>query len=201
MPVVGRWDASRFEKFRIAGYNRPHLFALIQADPIMAGAHAVNPPHSGNRLLMIVALLLMLAVCGLSGLGYLLLTGHHPTGVTPAPAPEQNKADTPPVFTKFDTIVVNLAGPGGETLQVDLQAELASQDEQARLNDYMPRVRSALIMLLTAKTAAELATPQGKVELKTQIKQLANESIDGHQDEPVKNVAFTSFLIQHAGGD
>ena len=55
---------------------------------------------------------------------------------------------------------------------------------------------AALILLLSSKSAAELATPDGKVKLKAQVKQIINESMDSGEEELVQSVLFTSFIIQ-----
>jgi flagellar FliL protein len=60
----------------------------------------------------------------------------------------------------------------------------------------MPKIRSALILLLSSKSAAELSTPDGKVKLKAQVKQIINESMDSGEEELVQSVLFTSFIIQ-----
>ena len=99
-------------------------------------------------------------------------------------------------FEKLDTFVVNLAGNDGSLLQVDMQAELADEEAKKKFTDYAPKIRSALILLLSSKSAVELATPDGKVRLKAQVKQIINESMDAGEEQPVESVLFTSFIIQ-----
>jgi flagellar FliL protein len=157
-----------------------------------------KPRGGSNKLLMIVLALLVVLVGGLGGVAYLVLTGHNPlSSQQGAVAQPQSKPEAPPVFSKLDTFVVNLSGPGGTLLQVDMQAELADAATQQKLTDYMPKVRSAVILLLSAKTPEELATPNGKLKLKNQIKQVINGAMDSGDEEPVKNVVFTSFIIQN----
>lgn len=165
------------------------------------GAGEEKPHGGGNKLLIIVILLLVVLIGGLGGVGYLVLSGHNPLGGGEAAQPAQHeakKSDAPPVFSKLDTFVVNLSGQSGALLQVDMQAELADADAQKRLTDYMPKVRSAVILLLSAKTAEELSTPEGKLKLKTQVRQVINGAMDSGGDEPVKSVLFTSFIIQNS---
>lgn len=154
-----------------------------------------KPHGGGNKLLLIVIFLLVLLLGGLGGVGYLVLTGHNPLGANQEETHQAKKPDGPPVFSKLDTFVVNLSGQDGSLLQVDMQAQLADADAQKRLTDYMPKVRSAVILLLSAKTSAELGTPEGKLKLKSQVKQVINGAIDGG-DETVTSVVFTSFIIQ-----
>jgi flagellar protein FliL len=162
------------------------------------GAGEEKPHGGGNKLLILVILLLVVLIGGLGGVGYMVFSGHSPFGGSAAATQhDTKKSDAPPVFSKLDTFVVNLSGPSGALLQVDMQAELSDADAQKRLTDYMPKVRSAVILLLSAKSPEELATSEGKLKLKTQVKQVINGAMDSGGDEPVKNVLFTSFIIQN----
>lgn len=163
------------------------------------GVKEDKPHGGGNKLLLIVIILLVVLLGGVGGVGYLVLTGHNPLGgaAPQAEAHQAKKTDVPPVFSKLDTFVVNLSGPGGTLLQADMQAELTDAEAQKKLTDYMPKVRSAVILLLSAKTPEELSTPEGKLKLKSQVKQVINGSLDTSGDEPVKSVVFTSFIIQN----
>jgi len=159
---------------------------------------ADKPKGGSNKLMLIVIVLLVVVVAAVGGVGYMVLSGHNPLGGgQQAAAQDTKKDDAPPIFAKLDTFVVNLSGQGGTLLQVDMQAELANADAQNKLNTYMPKVRSAVILLLSAKSAEELATPQGKLKLKSQVKQVINGAMDSGEDEPVKSVLFTSFIIQN----
>jgi flagellar FliL protein len=164
------------------------------------GAKAEKPHGGGNKLMLVVIILLVLLVAGVGGVGYMVFASRAQAAGPQAPAEKHHakKSDAPPVFSKLDTFVVNLSGTGGTLLQVDMQAELADAEAQKKLTDYMPKVRSAIILLLSAKTPDELATPEGKLKLKSQVKQVINGSlVNNSDDEPVTNVVFTSFIIQN----
>ena len=61
----------------------------------------------------------------------------------------------------------------------------------------MPRIRNNLIMLLSSKTADEVATAEGKARLRGQIRSVINESLaeTGRRDV-VRSVVFNSFIVQ-----
>lgn len=157
----------------------------------------------GSKLMLIVIILLVLLLAAVGGLAAYLFTHMNKPATADASQahdvkPKKKKKDgAPPIFQKMDTFVVNLTGDQAALLQLDVQAELADEESQKKFSDYMPKIRSALILLLSSKTAAELATPDGKVKLKAQMKQIINESMDAADDEPVASVAFTSFIIQN----
>lgn len=155
----------------------------------------------GGKLMLIVIILLVLVLAAVGGLAAYMFTnmnkpaaaGEHAEQAKEKP---KKKKEGPPIFEKLDTFVVNLAGNDGSLLQVDMQAELADEEAKKKFTDYAPKIRSALILLLSSKSAAELATPDGKVRLKAQVKQIINESMDAGEEQPVESVLFTSFIIQ-----
>jgi flagellar FliL protein len=157
-----------------------------------------KPAGGGNKLMLLAVILLVLVLVAVAGVGYLFL--HKPAGAGAAQAEttQTKKKDTPPSFEKLDTFVVNLTGASGSLLQVDMQAEVADEDAKKKLTDYMPKIRSAVILLLSSKSAEELATAEGKVKLKSQVKAIINQSMDAPDDNPpVQSVLFTSFIIQN----
>lgn len=154
----------------------------------------------GNKLMLVVVILLVLVLAGMGALAYVMFSNMNKpqAGAQTEQTKEKpkKKKDGPPIFEKLDTFVVNLEGGDGSLLQVDMQAELGDEEAKKKFTDYMPKIRSALILLLSSKTATELATPDGKVKLKAQVKQIINESMDSGDDELVQSVLFTSFIIQ-----
>ncbi|RXZ44154.1 flagellar basal body-associated FliL family protein [Crenobacter cavernae] len=153
----------------------------------------------GSKLLIIVIALLVLVLAAVGGLAAYVFANMQKGDAAHAEQVDEKavkKKEGPPIFQKLDTFVVNLAGGSGAMLQVEMQAELADEDAKKRFTDYMPKVRSALILLLSSKTSEELATPDGKVKLKAQVKKIINEAMDAGSEEPVDSVLFTSFIIQ-----
>ncbi|WP_028534013.1 flagellar basal body-associated FliL family protein [Paludibacterium yongneupense] len=157
-----------------------------------------KPAGGGSKLMLIAVVLLVLVLVAVAGVGYLFLHKPAAAGGAQAETTQTKKKDAPPAFEKLDTFVVNLTGASGSLLQVDMQAEVSDEEAKKKLTDYMPKIRSAVILLLSSKSADELATAEGKIKLKTQVKQIINQSMDAPDDNPpVVNVLFTSFIIQN----
>ncbi|MFC3533724.1 flagellar basal body-associated protein FliL [Vogesella facilis] len=167
-------------------------------------AAAASAPAGGNKkLIIIVIVLLVVLLAAIGGLAAYLILGqsHAPEAASAAhaeeAAPKKEKKDGPPIFEKMDSFVVNLTGgPTAPMLQVEMQAELADEEAKNNFKAYMPKIRSAVILLLSSKNEEELATPDGKVKLRAQIKRIMNEAMDAADTEPVEGVLFTSFIIQ-----
>jgi flagellar FliL protein len=65
----------------------------------------------------------------------------------------------------------------------------------------MPKLRNDLTLLLSSKKASELISKEGKEELAQEIREQMNGVLDPagrgkKRDWPIKEVLFTSFIIQ-----
>jgi len=107
--------------------------------------------------------------------------------------------------------VVNLADQGGRRyLKVALSIEFKSgaedyrkasaEDRKAKSEELEKELApqaammdDAVIGLLSARTAAEISTPEGKANLKNDIREKLNKTLGG---DHVVNVFFTQFVIQ-----
>ena len=165
-----------------------------------AAAAAAGPADkqaaSGKKMLIIVISVLAVLVIGLAGaVGWLFISKSADHGAE-GDGPVGSTASLP-VFEKMDSFVVNLTGEQGGMLQVEIETELANDAARAIVKAYTPKIRSAIIMLLSSKSAQELASPGGKAKLRNQIRKIINETIGSHGDRPlVIGVVFTSFIVQ-----
>lgn len=152
---------------------------------------------SGKRKLLIPVLLVVtLVACSVAG--YTVWRSmNSPANATAAAKPEPPPA---PVFFALDTFTVNLINPDNDpdrVLYVGFTLRLPDEETRRRLNDYLPEVRSRLLLLLSRQNAAALANEQGKQELVTQIKQvLAPPLVQGQPQQVVTDVLFTAFILR-----
>ena len=66
--------------------------------------------------------------------------------------------------------VVNLADPLGQRfIQLSLEAEVANEQVTQNLQRNMARIRDSIIMLLSSKSYADVATTESKILLKGEI--------------------------------
>ena len=91
----------------------------------------------------------------------------------------------------LETFLINLSG--GQYLRVQLQLEFVGAAVPAPFVRMQVPIRDGLISLMSAKTASDIAEPQGRDALKRQIKDLINEVM---KREEVKRVFFTQFVVQ-----
>lgn len=98
----------------------------------------------------------------------------------------------------FEPFLVNLADEGGQSYLRATLSLLVASEETAKALEAKPvtrtQIRSAVLEVLSTHTASQVATPEGKVELKRAIKTRI-ESL-GLEIE-VRDVLFSDFVVQY----
>lgn len=94
--------------------------------------------------------------------------------------------------------IVNLGDPmnGGKYLQVEMVFEGATPEVDHELGLYRPKIQHELILLLSSEQAANLLTLKGKKDLMANIIEKVNHLLHETEKTGVKDVFFTSFIIQ-----
>lgn len=163
--------------------------------PAPTAAPAAVPPAPEkprrSRLLPILAVALALAA-GAAG-GWYWTQEQAATQVAPGPAKPRST-----VFTPVEAFTVNLATASMDRfLQVGMTLETEG-DAVEPLKRQMPVIRGRLLLLLTAKTAEELGTIDGKQQLMNEILGEVRSVLPAGEspDRGVARVHFSSFVIQ-----
>lgn len=94
--------------------------------------------------------------------------------------------------------VVNLGDParGGKYLQVQMVFDPATPEIGHELAVLKPRIQHELILMLSSGDANKLITLEGKKELMIEIIDAVNHLLHETEKTGVKDVFFTSFIIQ-----
>lgn len=162
--------------------------------PAEQGESTAPPAGKKKKLLIIILAAVLLVVLAVGGAAFFLLSGK--------PAGEQEEEhveaveETAPTYERLETFTVNLADQESY-LQVEISLKLANVKVQEQVKKRMPEVRDVLLRVLSSKTAEELITPEGKTELAKEVRKEVNGVIGAKKaDQGVKDVLFTSFIIQ-----
>lgn len=155
---------------------------------------------SGGRLkwiIMILTLVLLLGGGGFAAYWFLMGPGAKPAEPSAeeqgAPRADAVQRLTPEIVT-LAPFIVNLADPlGRRFLRLTLDVEVNGKEAAADLNRSESRVRDAIILLLSSKSFADLASMESKIILKNEIVDRLNQIIGAGR---VSNVYFTEFVIQ-----
>ena len=132
--------------------------------------------------------------------------------------PPQRDPKTPPTFLPLDSMVVNLADPGGNRFaQLGITLQLADAKTGEEMKTYMPRIRNGILILVSQRTAEQMLLADGKEALTHDI--IAEISdVMGYDYEhpdaepetdtkgrkkkrravynPIEGVLFSSFIVQ-----
>ena len=185
-------------------------------------AEAAEAPVAkvGNKkkLLIIIGAVLLLVLIGGGAAGYMVIQQRKAAAaaaeagddVQEAKPKKKHDKRTPPVFLPLDIFTVNLADREAERYaQVGITLELADNHVSDKLKAYMPAIRNDILMLLAHKRAEELQERDGKLALAREVKRAASKPLtdgeedapdrkdaDEEEDDPVRAVHFSSFIIQ-----
>jgi flagellar FliL protein len=92
---------------------------------------------------------------------------------------EQRKKNEPPKFVKMDELTVNLPGRGGEHyLQVAPVLQTMDAATEKKVEAFMPLIRDKVLMVLSARQMAELATVEGKAMMAKELALVINSIIE-----------------------
>ena len=183
-----------------------------------AAAEAAEAPvakvGSKKKLLIIVGAVVLLLLIGGGVAGYMVWQQRKAAAaaaeagddVQEAKPKKKDDKKAPPVFLPLEIFTVNLADREAERYaQVGITLELADSHVSDKLKAYMPAIRNDILMLLAHKKAEELQQRDGKLALAREIRRAAGKSLqsddskagdDGEDEEPVRAVHFSAFIIQ-----
>ena len=94
----------------------------------------------------------------------------------------------------LETIIVNLAGSKGRRIaKVNIELELQGEHVATEIDQRKAQVRDIIIILLSGKTYDQVASKEGKDQLREEIMQTVNAFLTKGK---IKQVYFTEFIYQ-----
>lgn len=121
----------------------------------------------------------------------------------------------PPTFLPLDSMVINLANPGGEKVaQVGITLEVVDAKAVDKVKVYLPAIRSGILLLISQRTSEDLLQIEGKEKLAQDILAEALRPFGGGEEVdpkdkkavarakklaeagPIRAVYFSSFIVQ-----
>ncbi|MBK1679979.1 flagellar basal body-associated protein FliL [Rhodocyclus tenuis] len=165
-------------------------------------------PKKSKKLLIIIVALVLVLVAGGAAAFFMLhkadaeAEGDDEAAVeTHKPAKKKKgEKEAPAVFVPLEVFTVNLVPEQGDQyLQLSISVEVDDIETGDSLKASMPKLRNKVMLLLSDKKASELLPKEGKEKLAGELRAQMNSVLaPGMKPEngPVKEVLFTSFIIQ-----
>lgn len=189
-----------------------------------ANTPAAAPAKSKKMLVIIIVVVLLVVLIGGGAAAWLLMSRSNPEaeeGAAPAPVAAKESPKTPPTFLPIENMVVNLADPGGDRFaQIGITLEVADAKTSDTVKQYLPSIRSGILLLVSQRSSEELLQREGKEKLARDIlrevsrplgysvpkERPAGSTPEDPEEEaaarrraeqnPVRRVLFSSFIIQ-----
>jgi len=171
----------------------------------MKADQKVEAPSGGGSKKLIIIILALVLVLGVAGGGAAWFFLHGKADAeehddAPVKKKKAKKPVGPPEYVPVEPFTVNLQpGEAGtdQYLQIAFTLEVGGLEEKENVKNNMAKVRSRMLLLLSSKRAADINTPEGKVQLaKEIIAQLREPFEDRGSPQDIEDVLFTSFIIQ-----
>ena len=161
----------------------------------------------GKKLLVIVGMVIL--VLALAGGGAVFYINKQRAAALEADLGEpvtKVESKDPPTYLPLDNMVVNLADPGGEKVaQIGITLELTDAHATEKVKQFMPTIRSGILLLVSQRTSEELLQRAGKEKLATDILREALRPFGGAGEEPppdgVDNQGKTGATTPKAKGE
>lgn len=105
----------------------------------------------------------------------------------------------PPTYVAIDPVSLNLVPDENGERFVHLGLSLKTTDPETitALKQYMPELRSRVIMTLSSKKPSDLLNTEGKQKLAEEIREACNKPFaEGLSEQDITEVLFTAFVIQ-----
>ena len=158
-------------------------------------APAPIPSSSPARSSKLWIVLLIVALAGaLAAGGYFLMRQRTPSG----PAAPAASVPEKPIFVTLEPLTVNVQSEGrGRFLHVGMALKVRDEQAKARIVEFMPEIRSRVLLLLSNRPPESLVTTEDKARLAEEIRaELSRPLGAGLPPQEIASVSFSTFVVQ-----
>lgn len=148
---------------------------------------AVEKPKSKLKPILIGSLLFVLLTAAGAGGAWFYFSGRqsHSAEAAHEPVAAEPKPRAAPTYLALETMVVNLADPGGERVaQIGITLDLDNDKTVGQVKTLLPAIRSRVLLLASQRSSDELLKRDGKEKLADDIAQEVTLALGYEVDEP-----------------
>lgn len=163
------------------------------AAPLSAASSSA--PRRSSKLL--IGLVIAVGIAAACAAAYVFVPRLMGSAAAPA---ETAKAPTPekPIFVMLDPLTVNLQSEGrSRFLQIGMALKVRDEPAKAQIVEFMPELRSRLLVLLSNRPPESLVTSDDKAKLAEEIRKALNAPLaSGMPELGIFSVSFSTFVVQ-----
>lgn len=156
-------------------------------------ANKAAAPIKSKKMLLLVGIALVVVALIAGGAWFFIskqraaaLDGEEAEAETAVAKVESTEA---PTYLPLDNMVVNLADSGGEKVaQIGITLQLSDAHATEKVKQYLPTIRSSILLLVSQKTSVELLQREGKEKLAADILKEAARPFGGGEEEGADEV-------------
>jgi flagellar FliL protein len=161
---------------------------------------AVEKGGSKKKLFLIIGAVVLVLLLGGGGIGAWLLLKEKPVAEEvkspgqQVPVPALNQLTQIGPMVDIEEFIVNIiSGDAAHYVKASITVELTNEAVQSEVQQRMPQMRDAILLLIGNKTYEELQDLQGKKQLKAELLSKINTFL---QTGKVVSIYFTNFVVQ-----
>jgi len=160
----------------------------------MAEEKSKEPKEGKSKTMLFVAIGIVVLLIAVGVAAYLLgaRSAQNMTAEVAVEETEKPEGVGPMVDVK-DFIMNILDKNETRYLKASITLELENEETVAEVNERMPQIRDAILLLIGSKTFAELSDLQGKLQLRAEIIVRLNKLL---KKGKIKGIYFTEFVVQ-----
>jgi flagellar FliL protein len=145
---------------------------------------------------LLIGLLALTSLAALTGGGYAL--SRSSLFAQEAPAAAAPKAMPKPIFVTLEPLTVNVQSEGrSRFLHIGMALKVNDEQAKAQLVEFMPELRSRLLLLLSNRQPETLLSTQDKARLAEEILAELNRPLSPEaQPQAIAGVSFNTFVVQ-----
>lgn len=156
---------------------------------------AEKPEAGGSKMKLIIIAVAVVLLIGI-GVGVFLFMGGEEEEISPEQEQKEMEMQANQVgpMVNIDTFIVNIIDDEeSRFLKAAITLELNNPDAAMEVNERMPQVKDAILLLISNKTFGELQDLQGKIQLRAELLNRLNSILVKGK---VKRIYFTDFVVQ-----
>lgn len=153
-----------------------------------------------SKKMLIIIIAAVVVLLGGGAAAFFLLKGDDPEAAATS-APEAAPTAAAPgtagaigPMVEIEPFIINiLDNEGTRYLKAAITLEANNEPVVEEITQRMPQIRDAILLLVGNKTFGELADLQGKLQLRSEIRERLNKILTGGR---VQKIYFTEFVVQ-----